>query len=167
MASCNFFEENYEAWKGGRLGTTDEEEMRHHASQCNHCAAFGEDTVNLRAALSALPEFQPSSTFEFQLNRKVRELGKGKSRKQVDMPRWATIGAGMATGIAIAVAVVFQMGPNTPVTSPYLADQPTRDISSAVIAQVSDTDTLAIDTLSVTEPSYDLNRHSQTVSTGQ
>ncbi len=167
MASCNFFEENYEAWKNGTLGTGDEEEMRHHASQCSFCAAFGEETAKLRAALSELPEFQPSSAFEFQLRRKIKEAGSRATRKQVNMPRWAAIGAGMATGIAIAVAVLIQMNPNSPASSPYLANQPTRDISAPVIAQVADKDTLADDTSRVTEPSYDLSRHSQTVSTGQ
>lgn len=162
MRSCNFFEENYEAWKKGFLGSVDEEEMRQHASQCNHCAAFGEETVKLRAALSALPEYQPSSAFDYQLRRKIREATSGRTRKPVDIPRWATIGAGVATGIVIAVAILFQFNPNKPASSPYLASQTTDAI---VIAQVADTDTLADDTTNVTEPSYDLNRHSQTVST--
>ena len=171
MVSCNYFEDNYEAWKQGKLDANDENIMRLHASQCAHCLSFSDDVQRLRASISELPQLEPEPGFEFRLRKRIREASSSrfrKHRKMALLPRWAAIGAGMATGIAIGYIVLLQFNPEERVSPQFTAQQPApMSVHSLVADQSEDADTLQNDTLDSTAPHYDLSRHSETVSTGE
>lgn len=171
MVNCESFESNFGAWQEGKLEEDLHTGMEHHASNCDHCAKFNGETHELRDLLRSSSVFEPTTGFDFRLQRRISEVVDGKaysSRKNRTLiPRWAAMGAGLATGAAIGLALLLPSDQGNPGLSKMIAE-------AADPVSVSSNDQLIADTSmsendSTDQDMYllDLDRMSQTVSTEQ
>ncbi len=168
MISCETFEDRYTAWKNGSLSRSEAETMEKHSGECSHCADFNGEIADLRAMLSDLPAYEPAPDFQFKLRQRIREAtdATGTKRRASLVPRWAAWGAGLATGLAIGVAVLLPTQSLNNSDSQY-AMEVNHDRMQAVngvpVAALEDS---ISDTFHTQDTYFDLDRHSQTVSGG-
>ncbi len=110
MIKCDFFEDNFTTWKAGKLAPDETEAMERHASTCPYCAKLCAETVRLRTNLASLPRIEPSSTFEFRLQRRLSDVRlkarTANSGKKALIPRWSVISAGLVTGVIVGVLLI-------------------------------------------------------------
>jgi len=169
MISCERFENYFEAWQENRLNSEDGQAMHLHASQCAHCAKLELETVQLRGMLTGCLQYEPSPGFEFRLQRRISEEKNGEliqhSRKSAVLPRWAAMGAGLATGVAIGVAFLIPTDPGSS-SSNQLAIETSGSTLKSNNQQLVATMVDSIkDTSDVNEDPYNINKHSRMVST--
>ncbi|MDP8239266.1 MAG: zf-HC2 domain-containing protein [Candidatus Hatepunaea meridiana] len=169
MITCDRFEDNYEAYQSGKLPPEQEDLLRRHVAECEHCQIFAQSTYRLRVITASLPRVEPSPNFRFQLDKKIRMLsgarsGKIHSNRSV-IPRWAALGAGLATGLAVGLIILL-----TPESTDF-AELDTSPSNIEVVKQeqlaseLTDSTDAADDSLEVPEQSYNPDKYSQVVST--
>ncbi len=168
MVSCEQFESNFEAWKSDKLSPELQTEMSRHASECPYCGALCGDTVRLRALLGSLPKLEPSPGFEFRLRNRLKERMTPETERRRGyrrIPRWAALGAGLATGVVIGVVILAPSDKETPGLNGISPSAPAIALSEPGIMPAEDTLAGPTDTASVPEPLFSPDRHSQAVST--
>lgn len=110
MINCEQFENNFLSWQDNKLEASQSDEMRNHYSSCQFCGDITSETIELRESLAGVSEQGLSAEFEVNLNRKINELVYGNKAQRrynrAKLPRWAALGAGMATGLAIGVVIL-------------------------------------------------------------
>jgi hypothetical protein len=163
MINCEQFEDNYLNWKNNNLEASQNDEMKIHFSSCQYCAEVTTETIEMRESIAGISEQGLSEDFEVNLNRRISELVyDNKSQKRFNrakLPRWAALGAGMATGLAIGVMIL--MPSNQGSMKQLVGDIQVEELP---LIMVVDTTTHDIDTSkSVNEP-YRLDDRSKMVS---
>lgn len=115
MINCDFFEDNLNSWKAGKLPADQMKAMEQHSMTCPYCGKLSAETIKLRVHLATLPRNEPSSTFEFRLQRKLADIRNSKRTTKVNrkglLPRWSVVGAGLVTGIAVGILLIFPSNP--------------------------------------------------------
>jgi hypothetical protein len=168
MITCERFEKDFEAWQSGKLNPEDEALIRQHVRECPHCQAFNQAAFRVRELTLALPEREPSAAFRYRLGNRLGELTappvKPLHARGRLLPRWAALGAGLASGLALGLILVLSTGPENE-SSPGLSVG-TGQLASNEEKLVKDADTadVADDSAKITDRSYDLDTHSQVVS---
>ncbi len=168
MIGCELFEDQFEAWKNDKLTEEERRKMQFHASSCPTCRAFDAETLHFRKLLEEIPMRSVPVGFEFKLNRRIENLEKNGNTavvgKTSPIPRWASIGAGIATGVAIGVALLLPANQESQ-NSSYLASE-----QSQVRAQKGTTEILPAKADSIPDSTvkpeslYQLDDHSRAVS---
>lgn len=148
MINCEQFEDNFLNWKNNNLETSQSIEMRNHSASCKFCADITIDTIELRESIAGISAQEPSGDFEVNLNRRISEIVyENKAQKQLrraKLPRWAALGAGMATGLAIGIIILIPANQNN--QSKYMADSNSEEGPALVVDPVEDAPLLVIDT---------------------
>ena len=111
MINCDYFEDSFNTWKAGKLPADQQEAMEQHASTCPYCGKLSAETINLRVRLASMPRIEPSSTFEFRLQRRLTDIRKKArtattSRKAL-LPKWSVVSAGLVTGLVVGILLIF------------------------------------------------------------
>jgi len=136
--------------------------MEDHFSSCQYCVDISEETIDIREAVVGVPEIGPSADFEYKLNRRISDLiygSKGSvAAHKGKLPRWAALGAGLATGLAIGAVLL--LSTNQPSTE-QIAEN---DGMGEDYEMVVDTTTLPDDTLNTVNEPYQLDNRSRMVS---
>lgn len=165
MITCDFFEEKQIAWKAGELDRESSDLMENHVSICIHCKAFKSEVAELRKITTSLPDFQVPDGFEFRLQRKIDRLKAGKqisrSKSTNYFPKWAALGAGLATGAAIAITLLLP-NDNLKKSNSQFASQPTGNNNSNSHFVSNEVDTLS-DSTNAGTSGFHLDKFSQTV----
>lgn len=164
MSDCERFEGGYLAWKNGRLAEDEAAALARHAHSCPHCAGLQEGSLRLRELLKNQPAYEPTPGFEWRLERKIKAVIAGGTRERSVswplLPRWAALGAGLATGLAVGVILLTAPGLND--------DQPKQETQLAAQKPLAegDHDTLSAkrDSIAVPAGHYDAGTRSRTVS---
>ena len=179
MIHCEQFENRYEQWREGRVTAEQDEEMQRHLADCPYCRTVDSETIRLRKLLVSSPELEPSVGFDYRLRRRLEELSSpGKVRRRSIIPRWAALGAGLATGLAVGFALLLPFMENDQepaiVESADISVLATQQIVSddpETVQYYSDTTEFSADTMaypddqSQPESTYNPDQHSQMVST--
>jgi len=169
MITCDRFEDNYKAYQSGKLPPEQENLLRRHVAECEHCQKFAQSTYRLREITALLPRVEPSPNFRFQLDKKIRMLSETSSGKihssNSVISRWAALGAGLATGLAVGLIILL-----TPESTDFAElDTSFSNIEVARQEQPAfepiDSTKTTDDSLEVPEHSYNPDKHSQVVST--
>ena len=125
MVDCENFERHFQLYRTGGLSQEDATAFAEHAHSCPHCAGLTQESGRLRALLSSFPDYQPRPGFEMRLNANLS----GGARQHIFytparvplLPRWAAVGTGLATGLAVGVILLTtphttgNVRPSTPV----------------------------------------------------
>ncbi len=171
MITCEQFEKGFEAWQSGKLKPEEAELFRRHVIECTHCRAFTPAAYRLRELTASLPQVEPSLGFTYRLSNRINELSTKDVRTTKTagrlLPRWAALGAGLASGLAIGLIII--LSPNSDDISKSgisMTDTPIASHESATINLV-DTTKDNQDSLEATEQLYDLDRKYQVVSDGK
>jgi len=161
MSDCDRFEREYGRLTRGELEQRESDALREHSRLCPNCATFTPESDSLRSLLMGQPAYRPSIAFERQLDTAIQ--GKQpvfKTSRQVgSLQGWASIGAGMATGLAIGFFMLL---------APQSVDN--RTVASAPVmvaanrSSVSDSAASHRDSLKQEERPYQLDENSRTVS---
>lgn len=169
MIDCELFESRYKIWNSGTLSDEIGEQMVQHHTYCSHCQSLTSDLEDVRMILGSLRKHEPSPRFDYRLKNRIDEYEKKRSQPASGrsiIPRWAAMGAGIATGLAIGLAVLIPLkqGGIDPISTPG-----EMTIASARKPADMDRDSLNIgsDSLSKEQKGYNPDRLSQTVSTGE
>jgi hypothetical protein len=168
MVACDRFERDYEAWRKGELTTEDGESFQKHFSSCTDCQLFAESFSTLRQRLAALPQQEPSVRFKYQLNRKINDISAGdyKGRSFANIfPRWAAVGAGIATGLTLGLVIIILNIDNGKTNTSMLADNANIESHEQFASNgMPDSTEQKSDTMNVPEGNYRLDKYSQAVS---
>ena len=167
MHTCDHFEKNYMAWKSGNSTPEETRLFEQHAGECENCRDFNEEIYLLRQQTASIPLAEPSIRFLHQLDNRIREAEetgqKSKAHGRV-IPRWAAMGAGLASGLAVGAILLLNPGSgDISETESGLAQVPEME---ELIASPQESDSMLNlrDSLNVPEGHYNLNERSQTVS---
>ncbi len=167
MVTCERFEREFEAWKNGELPSEEDEQFKKHVAECSHCSSFELSHFRLRDMTSSLPSVEPSASFEYRLNNRINELDdSGVSeykRGRKLLPRWAALGAGLATGLAVGLIIVLTPGTED-MTDPGNRQAESVAMHETVDGELEDSSDIDNDSIDVPESMYEIDRHSQTVS---
>jgi len=163
MLTCEDFERHYLDFSAGRPISVSPDEIRQHRASCRYCARLTTGTAQLHTLLTGLPALEPRAGFELRLQHRIATQSDVVRAPQRAFPRWAALGAGLATGLALAVFVILpkftgdETAPAGPVVGPG---------SIAVEAADNIPDTSARDRDSTRDSisNYDAGRHSRLVS---
>ncbi|MCF7810124.1 zf-HC2 domain-containing protein [bacterium] len=168
MVTCERFEQDYEAWRKGELTTEESDVFQKHLDTCNNCQHFAESFSTLRQYLVAMPQQEPSVRFKYQLNRKINDINTGdyKERSFVNVfPRWAAVGAGIATGFTLALVVIILNIDSGTNNTQMMADKPKAESHEQFASnEIPDSTVQNSDTMNVPESNYRLDKYSQAVS---
>ena len=162
MIACEDFERHYLDFSLGRATPFTPEEMQRHRETCPYCASLTAETGRLRGLLGGALTLKPRTGFEMRLQQRLNNLGNRAAPRQPAYPRWAALGAGLATGLALAVFVIlprFTGQDSTPAT----AVSPGSYTQTA--ANIPDSLTNEEDSTGDTSYQYDADAHSRMVST--
>jgi len=102
---CEEFENEFAAFKEGRLDSEKSKAFAAHQKQCAHCAAYAAGLYDIRQILVELPKLEAPPYFLSNLERAINQQKYGgKSREGVGgVPRLIAL----ASGFAIALIVSF------------------------------------------------------------
>ncbi|NQT35189.1 hypothetical protein HQ587_08365 [bacterium] len=167
MITCERFEREFEAWKNDKLPSEEDEQFNKHVAECSHCSSFELSHFRLRDLTSSLPSVEPSASFEYRLNSRINELDdsgvRGYKRERKLLPRWAALGAGLATGIAVGLIIVLTPGTED-MTDPGNHQTASVAMHETVDGELEDSSDIDRDSIEIPESLYEIDRHSQTVS---
>ncbi len=169
MINCELFESRYKNWKSGSLSDEMSKQMVEHQTGCSHCCSLTIDLDDVREILGSLRKHKPTPRFEYQLRNRIDEYEEKRSQPARDrsiIPRWAAVGAGIATGLAVGLALLLPLKQEgiDPINRPG-----EMAVASAQKPIAKDKDTMQVDSDSLAElqKGYSADRHSQTVSSGK
>lgn len=167
MITCEQFERDFKAYQSGDLPPELSRQLQEHVNRCSHCQAFGSTAYQLRELTASVRELKPSIQFQYRLRNRIRDLS-GEDTQPAGagnrlIPRWAAFGAGLATALTVSLIILYTPGSevttapdvsfsNAPVA---MSEEPPEPVDSVETAQ---------DSTPVPEQPYNLDRHSQTVS---
>ena len=167
MITCERFEREFEAWKNGKLPSEEDEQFKKHVAECSHCSSFELSQYRLRYLLSSLDGVEPSASFEYRLNNRINELNDSSvseyKRGRKLLPKWAALGAGLATGLAVGLIIVLTPGTED-MTDPGNHQAASVAMHETVDEELEDSSDIDHDSIEVPESMYEIDRHSQTVS---
>lgn len=166
MIDCDYFEDQYSAWRNGKLPDELSNDMRNHQGSCHFCRSFSTEIAGIRDSLRMLPDVEPSPGFKQTLMNKVMS-GNGAAvnigRRRVHlMPRWAAMGAGLVFGLVFGFIFVYPLGEEnmlTPSSNRVPSTFADANIDSNLLKQDSLNDSIDVD-----ENGYDTQGKSQLVS---
>ena len=170
MISCDWFEQNYGQWKDGRLGAEAVREMSAHSDSCPYCASHDRDVFKIRRLVSQAPTYNQPVGFELRLTKRLEEAEgaadshssrvRDRGSETGFIPRWAALGAGLATGVF--VGLVFLIPGNRNENSQTVMTAESTVVTG--VQQVTDSTNLAADTTLPADHSFDIDQHSRVVS---
>ena len=167
MIGCEEFERDYQSWQSGSMNSAMAEAMHQHTVDCVHCRAWETNTSSLRRLLKGQPVLNPGRDFEARLHQRIVRDRTTTTVTSTMLPsyapRWAALGAGLVTGLAIGGILLM----------PSQVDK--SDVSSVSVQGIlasQDAHSRAIgdsladrkDSLEADNSHYDMNRNSQMVS---
>jgi anti-sigma factor RsiW len=162
MVDCENFERHFQLYRTGGLSQEDAATFAEHAHSCPHCAGLTQEGGRLRALLSSLPDYQPRPGFEMRLNANLsvgaRQRITYKPARVPLLPRWAAVGTGLATGLAVGVILL-----TTPHTTGNNRSAAPELAAASNIAE-KDTINARKDSIRTGETPYDLDGRSEMVS---
>ena len=172
MYDCDKFEIRYMERQQGQLDSDEQAEFDQHLSTCDHCAALDLNTIQLVETMQSLPQMDPPVGFEFRLKRRIEEgtvAGqRDRSRRRGFKPSWAALGAGLATGMAVAIALIIPSKSVDNGSNPLIGAGSSGDISLAsqdmITPETQDSLDLLRDSLGVKASHFNIDRYSQVVS---
>jgi len=171
MITCERFEKGFEAWQSGKLNPEEAELFRRHVIECAHCRAFTPAAYHLRELTVSLPQVEPSPGFTYRLSNRLNELStrdvKTTRASGRLLPRWAALGAGLASGLAVGLIII--LSPNSDDMSKPGISMTGTPVASHETAPINLVDTTKDieDSLEAAEQLYDLDRKFQVVSDGK
>jgi len=168
MITCERFEKDFESWRSGKLTPEDETLIRQHARECPHCQAFNQAAFRLRELTLSLPQREPSAAFKYRLSARLNDLAlqpvKPLRAGGRLLPRWAALGAGVASGLALGLVLVLSTGPENQSTPGLSIGTGQLASNEEMLIKDVDTSDVGNDSVKIPERSYDLETHSQVVS---
>jgi len=168
MTNCERFEQLFRPWKKGELTPEEASAMARHSEECTYCRDFTEDIYRLRLISGSVNRLEPRLGFENRLARRIREIERGapaKVKSPQRIPVWAGLGAGLATGAAVGMALLLSGRNDSPAPALTASPPPAYIASNSQIQSEKDTTDIGLDSINRTGSSFDASRHSQMVST--
>lgn len=169
MIECDFFEDHYKAWKNNELSEQDNHKMHSHESSCEMCASYG-DVAELKQLIAEFPMFAPEEGFEQRLQHRIDDIKFGRTTYRPPsrgfIPKWASISAGIATGVAIGFAFLIPMN-QTDESGPSFVSQGNQSVlvQQEIKRDKAPADTIVDSAETESNSQYDPDLHSRTVST--
>ncbi len=174
MINCELFEKISTAWHDGNLSPELEKQVQDHVNICEHCQAMDIGDAWVKDQLGSLDQVEPSPDFEIRLQERIDSLSSSRTgRRRWDnsrrFPRSVAFGAGLATAVAVGVALLLPQMYNSTETQQTASTGVKPEIfvnAGSVHNALIDTSTL-VDSTALPEMLFDPDQHSRVVSTGK
>jgi anti-sigma factor RsiW len=108
--NCNYAQSRISAYVDGELAGGEMLNVRAHLAACENCKAAYENCLNLKRAVSSMPDHSPSPEFQHRLVNAIRRAAPSAESEGPIWPTWRMAVAFAAAAVAAFAVLYFRSG---------------------------------------------------------